>query len=147
MSRPDWKTYFLDIADAVSARGECTRRHVAAVLVKNNRIKATGYNGAPAGKPSCLDGACPRGRASREEIPSYADGNHDYSTCIAIHAEANVIMESSREDREGSILYVTVAPCGECKKLIEGSGIPIVVWRTGFWDVHNNIWEETSKNL
>ncbi len=144
--RPNWNVYFLDIAEAVSKRGECTRRQVGAVLVKNNRIKATGYNGAPAGKPSCLDGACPRGRASLEEIPSYAQGNHDFSNCIAIHAETNAIMESSREDREGAILYVTVAPCGECKKLIAGSGIPLVVWKGGFWEVPNDFWSETATN-
>lgn len=143
MERPNWNTYFLDIVEAVSARGECVRRQVGALLVKNNRIKATGYNGAPAGKPSCLDGACPRGLSSFEEVPSYAEGNSNYSDCIAIHAELNCIFESTPEDREGSILYVTIAPCGQCKKQIAGSGIPLVVWRGGFWQVKEDSWSDS----
>lgn len=61
--RPDWDVYFLGLAEAVSYRGDCTRSRVGAVLVQENRVVSTGYNGAPAGDPGCLtDGACPRGK-------------------------------------------------------------------------------------
>lgn len=60
--RPGWREYFLGVAEAVAARGDCTRRRVGAVLVQDHRIVSTGYNGAPRGAPGCLEGACPRGR-------------------------------------------------------------------------------------
>lgn len=143
--RPDWDPYFLKIASAVSDRAECTRRKVAAVLVKDHRIKATGYNGAPAGRPSCLDGACPRGTMSREEMPGYSAGNHDYSNCISIHAEQNAILESSPQDRDGATLYVTDEPCFACQKTIQATGILKVIWPTGSWFVLD-VFESSSKN-
>jgi len=62
VNRPDWDSYFLAIAGTVSLRADCTRRRVGAVIVRNHRIISTGYNGAPAGMPGCLNGACPRGK-------------------------------------------------------------------------------------
>ena len=131
-TRPSWQDYFLNIAEAVSLRADCSRRRVGAVVVKDNRIVASGYNGGAAGGPSCLAGKCPRGRKSREELPGFMDGNHDYDSeanfCIAIHAEVNALLYASRSDVEGAILYVTCEPCLTCWKIVSNSGIAEVVF-------------------
>ncbi len=132
MSRPDWKTYFLSIAEVVATRADCTRRQVGAVIVKDHRIVATGYNGGRAGGPSCQAGQCPRGTKTIEEVPSFEQGNSDYSDCIAIHAEVNALLYASRSDVEGATLYITCAPCGECEKIIGNSGISVVIWPGGY---------------
>ncbi len=111
--------YFLGIAIAVAARSDCERSRVGAVVVKDRRIRATGYNGAPAGKPGCL--TCPR-RLSGVEPGT------DYSNCVAVHAEANALLYCDREDLIGATLYITRAPCYACEKLIAASGIVRVVY-------------------
>lgn len=120
--RPDWDTYFLGIAQAVALRSDCERSQVGAVVVKERRIRATGYNGAPAGAPGCL--SCPR----RES--SVAPGS-DYSNCVAIHAEANALLYCDREDLPGAFLYVTRAPCYACSKLIAATGIIRIITPEG----------------
>lgn len=125
-SRPGWDQYFLLIAKVVASRADCTRRQVGAVIAKNHRVVACGYNGAPAGEPDCLTaGACPRAFSG---VPS---GSGDYDHCIAIHAEAGAIMWSSWEQRQGATIYVTHEPCAGCRKLIRGSGILRAVWPGG----------------
>lgn len=128
MSRPDWDAYFLGIATAVAARGECTRRQVGAVLVKDRRIRSTGYNGAPSGAPSCLMGACPRATSGVASGSSYDTGP---GSCIAIHAEANALLFASKDDCQGATLYITTAPCAGCERLIMGAGIKQVVTPEG----------------
>jgi deoxycytidylate deaminase len=118
--RPGWDEYFMDIAIAVSARADCSRRRIGAVIVKRNRIVATGYNGAPAGFPGCLEGNCPR---AFSDVPAYSP----YDNCISIHAEANALLYASRSDCEGAVLYSTERPCADCVKLIAGSGIVRVI--------------------
>lgn len=122
-TRPDWDEYFLGIADAVSKRAACTRSQVGAVLVKDKRIIASGYNGAIAGAIECTEGGCPRGRMSIEEMPR----GSDYSNCIAIHAEVNALAYARTEAR-GATLYVTRAPCDWCSKVIDAFGIDRVVY-------------------
>jgi dCMP deaminase len=124
-SRPGWDAYFLDIAKAVAARADCSRRRVGAVIVKDNRIISTGYNGAPAGEPGCLSGACPRARSSVAPGSPYESGT---GSCIAVHAEANALLYSDRSRCEGATLYLTVEPCQWCAKLIRGAGIARVVF-------------------
>ena len=124
MDRPEWDGYFSAIAQMVATRGECTRSLVGAVLVKDRRIRATGYNGAPTGAPSCLEGHCPRAWSNVEPGSSYDTGA---GACIAIHAEANVLLYARREDCEGGTLYVTREPCNGCSRLIAGAGIARVV--------------------
>ena len=123
MQRPDWDTYYLGIADAVAARAECSRRKVGAVIVRDHSIVATGYNGAPAGHRSCLDGSCPRATSSSEPGTGYAA-----SGCVAIHAETNAIIRAGRERCLGATIYVTAPPCDLCAPLIKAAGIKQVVW-------------------
>lgn len=119
--RPGWDAYFLAIAASVSARADCTRAQHGAVIVKDRRIVSTGYNGSPAGGASCLAGECPRGRLSKDELPS----NHaDYSNCIALHAEQNAIAYTREH---GDTIYITGEPCDMCSKLIKAAGIERVV--------------------
>jgi dCMP deaminase len=114
--RPTWDDYFLGIAYAVAARADCSRAQVGAVIVKDHRIVATGYNGAPAGDPGCLEGNCPRTQINPEP-------GSNYDNCIALHAEQNALLYADRDKCEGAIMYTTRTPCPTCWKLIRGAGI------------------------
>jgi len=116
----DWDQYFLNLARETATRSNCTRRQHGAVIVKNRRIRSTGYNGPPSGHRHCNEGACPR--ASSDTPTGWS-----YDTCVAIHAEANAILYSSPEQREGASIYITGVPCFTCSKLIANSGITEVV--------------------
>jgi dCMP deaminase len=121
LHRPtDWDHYFLNIARETASRSNCVRRQHGAVIVKNRRIRSTGYNGAPSGHAHCDEGACPRAQED-----SQSGWGHD--NCIAIHAEANAILYSSPEEREGATIYITGAPCFTCAKLIANSGVGEIV--------------------
>lgn len=123
--RPDWDEYFLKIAVAVSSRGDCTRSKVGAVLVDiNHRVISTGYNGTHPGSPGCLEGACPRGQLSYEELPAESD----YGNCISDHAERNAIRYAHPGEVPGTTLYVTRRPCVGCKELLLATGVRRVVW-------------------
>lgn len=111
--RKDWDTYFMDIALMVKERSTCPRLHVGAVIVKDKRIKGTGYNGSPGGLDHCDDIGC------------LMIDNHCRRT---IHAEVNAIMECSPEERKDATIYITAEPCIECSKLIIASGIRKVVY-------------------
>lgn len=125
-TRPDWDEYFLGIAEAVSKRGDCSRRQVGAVVVDGeNRIVSTGFNGAEPGGPSCLNGECPRARSDVPPGSSYDTGP---GACIAVHAEANALLYAGREGTLGSTLYLTDPPCDGCMKLIKAAGIVKIVW-------------------
>ncbi|MBU2702154.1 dCMP deaminase [Sporomusaceae bacterium BoRhaA] len=111
--RKDWDQYFMDIAFIVAERSTCLRRHVGALVVKDKRIKGTGYNGSPAGLPHCIDEGC-----------EMLDGH-----CIrCVHAEPNALLECGPEERREATLYCTDRPCPECQKLIITSGISRVVY-------------------
>lgn len=121
--RTPWHEYFLRIAVAVSIRAACTRSKVGAVLVKDNRIVSSGYNGAPAGEKHCIDGGCPRGLLSYDDLPP----GSDYESCIALHAEINCLAYA-RDEARGGTLYITRAPCDWCAKVIKAFGIQEVVY-------------------
>lgn len=123
--RPDWDDYFLKITRAVARRADCSRRQVGAVIVKDRRIVATGYNGAPSGNKGCLEGGCPRAQSDAAPYSSYDTGP---GSCIAIHAEANAIIYADRSRCEGATIYVTCEPCEGCSRLIAGAGIVRVVF-------------------
>lgn len=122
--RPDWDTYYLDIAKAVSARGDCIRRQHGAVIVKNHKIVATGYNGSPAGfLQSCgATGDCPR---NHDPNAKHSEGHYDL--CWATHAEANALLRASWEEMQEATIYITGQPCPGCTKLINSAGIARIV--------------------
>ena len=128
--RKDWDKYFMDIAFMVSERSTCPRLHVGAVLVKNRRIKATGYNGSPMGLPHCDEDGC------------LMVNNHCVRT---IHAEVNCLLEAAPVEREGATMYVTHTPCPECQKLIITCGIKRVVYSTEYVPSIN--WFEHDKTI
>lgn len=132
MERPNWDEYYLGIASAVSARGECTRRRVGAVIVRGNTIVGTGYNGAPPGALSCLSGGCPR--ANSNAVPGT---DYEKSGCVAIHAEANAIIRAGYERTLGSTIYITADPCDLCLPLIAAAGIVRAVSPFKVYDIQN----------
>lgn len=133
--RPAFDDYFLNIAWAVSARADCRRRRHGAVIVTRNRIVATGYNGAPAGKEGCLAGACPRGLLGYDEVASMTSYDEGPGRCISVHAEQNALLYSSRADVEGGTIFITGEPCPTCRRLIGGSGLVRAVWPGGEYAV------------
>ncbi len=122
--RPDWDTYFMEIAKVVATRSNCCRRHVAAVVVKDHRIISTGYNGTPRGVTNCFEGGCPR---CNSDIPS-GEGLAD---CICAHAEENAIVQAAYHgiSVKDSTIYTTYSPCPYCTRMIINSGITEVVYK------------------
>lgn len=127
MPRPSFDEFYLDIAKSVATRGECVRRKVGSVLVKDNAIVAASYNGAPSGEDSCLDGACPR---AREEGVVSGVG-YEKSGCRVIHSEVNLLLRASWHQMQGATLYCTDDPCEMCAPLIRAAGIARVVTPSG----------------
>ena len=121
--RPDWDNYFMDIAQVVAARANCSRRQVAAVIVKDRRVISTGYNGTPRGIKNCFEGGCPR---CNSDVPS----GHDLTSCVCSHAEENSIVQAAYHgiSIKGATLYTTFSPCLLCSKMIINSGIEEVVY-------------------
>ena len=121
--RPSWDQYFMKIADAVATRSNCCRRQVAAVLVRDGRIIATGYNGTPRGVRNCDDGGCPR---CNSDTPS----GSGLTECLCSHAEENAIVQSAYHGIavKGAVLYTTFSPCLQCAKMIINAGIVEVVY-------------------
>lgn len=121
--RPDWDTYFMDIAHVVARRGNCIRRQVAALIVKDRRIISTGYNGTPRGVRNCCDGGCDR---CASDTPS----GSDLGECICCHAEENAIVQAAYHGItvSGAALYCTLSPCLLCAKMIVNAGIVEVIY-------------------
>jgi dCMP deaminase len=117
------------IAELVSSRSTCLRRYVGAVLVKEKRILATGYNGAPSGIPHCKEVGCIR---EKLKVPS----GERHELCRGLHAEQNVIIQAAYHgvSIKGSILYVTCHPCSVCAKMIINAGIREVVIKDTYPD-------------
>jgi len=129
VTRPSWPEYFMTIAETVATRSTCLRRHVGAVLVKDKRILATGYNGAPAGLAHCAEVGCLRSDTS---IPS----GQRHELCRGLHAEQNAIVQAACHGIAiaGSALYCTNKPCVICSKMIINAGIREVYYREGYDD-------------
>ena len=120
--RPSWDEYFMEMAHLVTKRSTCLRRQVGAVLIKEKKILATGYNGAPSGLEHCLDIGCLREKLG---IPS----GERHELCRALHAEQNAIIQAAEHGTplRDSILYLTNQPCIICAKMIINAGIKEVV--------------------
>ncbi|KAA1467963.1 hypothetical protein DENSPDRAFT_833135 [Dentipellis sp. KUC8613] len=120
--RPSWDTYFMTLASLASMRSNCMKRRVGAILVRNSRIVATGYNGAPRGIKNCNDGGCARcnGQDLRREF------------CLCIHAEENALLEAGRERCEGGTLYCNTCPCLTCTIKIVQAGVKEVVYSLSY---------------
>ena len=127
--RPDWDTYFLEIVELVSKRSTCCRRAVGSGLVRDHRILATGYNGAPSKLKHCLDIGCLR---EQLKIPS----GERHELCRGLHAEQNAVIQAALHgvNTKGSTLYCTNHPCVICAKMIINAGIVRIVIRDGYHD-------------
>lgn len=156
MDRVSKENYYLDIAQTVSERSTCLRRRFGSIIVKDDAIVATGYNGAPRGRKNCNDlAACKR---EEMNIPR----GERYELCRSVHSEANAIISASREEMLGATLYMcctdpgsgAILPdtcnCMMCKRLIINAGIEWVVIRDTkdvYRRVHVADWLENDDSL
>ncbi|WP_290596842.1 MULTISPECIES: deoxycytidylate deaminase [unclassified Archaeoglobus] len=129
MNRPTLDEYFMEIASVVAKRSTCLRQHVGAVIVKDKRILATGYNGAPSGLPHCEDVGCLRDKMA---VPS----GERQELCRGVHAEQNAIIQAAKFgiSVDGAALYSTHCPCITCAKIIINAGIKRVVYGKEYAD-------------
>jgi len=127
--RPSWDEYFLEMASLVAKRSTCLRRSVGAVLVREKRILATGYNGAPSGLAHCFEVGCLRVKLN---VPS----GERHELCRALHAEQNALIQSSLHgiSVKGATLYTTTQPCVICAKMLINAGIKEIVMSSGYPD-------------
>lgn len=156
MERIDKINYYLDIAETVLKRSTCIRRKFGAVIVKNDEIISTGYNGSPRGRKNCSDiGLCIR---SKLNIPR----GERYELCRSVHAEQNAIISASRNELIGSTIYLAchdaiinkldgnVEPCSMCRRFIINAGIDRVIIRvtnTDFKIINVNDWIVNDESL
>jgi dCMP deaminase len=120
MSRPDFDDIYMELAVNLAKRSHCIKKHVGAVLTKDTRIISIGYNGPPAGTHNC-----------DVEFPSEGCARDSKGSCsLALHAEQNAILYAVKNNTsvEGSTLYVTLAPCLACARIIFSMGITKVVY-------------------
>lgn len=145
MKRISKDEYYLGIALAVSKRSTCLKRRYGCVIVKNDEIIATGYNGSPRGETNC----CDLGECKRMNVPH---NSGDYSDCHSVHAEQNAMLSTDRQNMMGATLYlageerrwiklkqsfddwvevIDATPCPICSRMIRNAGIMKVVNRGG----------------
>ena len=127
--RPSWDEYFMEMAELARKRSTCLRRHVGAVIVKDNRVIATGYNGVPRGIRHCEETGCLRQQLN---VPS----GKMHELCRGLHAEQNAIIQAAcmGSSIEGGTLYCTTQPCVICTKMIINAGIKRVVIKETYPD-------------
>ena len=135
MERISKENYYLDIAETVLERATCLRRIYGAIIVKNDEIISTGYNGAPRGRANCVD----MGYCSREAMK--VPRGERYELCRSVHAEANAIISASRRDMAGGTIYLVgrnaatrellndATSCLMCRRMIINAGLDRVVIR------------------
>lgn len=133
MSKMDkWDKRFIELAETVAGWSSCYQqnRHVGAVIVKDKRVMATGYNGAPEGIKSCEE----KGECLRRKLNIASGTQHEL--CFAVHAEQNAVIQAARHGVNiyGATLYCTHQPCVICAKIIINAGISRVVYKEGYPD-------------
>lgn len=124
---PDNDTYYMEIAFAVRQRANCTGNRVGAVLVLENRVVSTGYNGVPEGMTNCLDGGCLRCTNPGGRFPS----GTGYDLCICVHGEQNALLSAARFGIavENALIYSTMEPCFGCLKELLQARVKRIVYR------------------
>lgn len=127
--RPSWDEYFMELAEVVAKRSTCLRRNIGAVVVKDKRVLATGYNGAPTGLAHCSEVGCLRERLG---IPS----GERVEMCRGLHAEQNALVQAARYgiSLEGAVIYCTNQPCVTCAKMLINAGIVKVIYKYPYPD-------------
>ena len=127
--RPSWDEYFMEITEVVATRSTCVRRRVGAIIVKDKRILATGYNGAPSGLSHCGESGCIREKLN---IPS----GERHELCRGLHAEQNAIIQCAVHgiNMQGATLYSTTQPCVLCSKMLINAGVTRIVFRGAYPD-------------
>ena len=125
MDRISWHEYFMNFAELASKRSTCLSRSVGAVAIKDNRVIATGYNGAIAGSKHC-DTCLRKGSVSGEKL----------DTCRGVHAEQNVIAQAAYHgvSVKDAFVYITVKPCNMCFKLLVNSGVKYIIFKQDYPD-------------
>ncbi|KAI0318999.1 dCMP deaminase [Amylostereum chailletii] len=121
--RPSWDTYFMTLASLASMRSNCMKRRVGAILVRDRRIVATGYNGTPRGLINCNEGGCGRCNSGNEFTTE---------TCLCLHAEENALLEAGRERIGEATLYCNTCPCLTCTIKIVQVGVREVVYNHSY---------------
>lgn len=119
--RPSWDTYFMQMACLANSRSNCMKRRVGAVLVGDNRVIATGYNGTARSMLNCNEGGCKRCNSNTKRGLNLGE-------CMCLHAEENAILEAGAGKAKGATLYSTTAPCLNCAKKIVQVGVVRVVY-------------------
>ena len=128
-NRPSWDEYFMKMANDVATRTTCLRRGVGAVIVKDRRILATGYNGVPTGLTHCSETGC-----LREQLGVPSGQRHEI--CRGLHAEQNAIIQAARYgiNIAGATIYVNTQPCVVCAKMLINAGITEIVYQNPYPD-------------
>lgn len=139
--RPSKDEYYLKIAETVAERSTCLRKKYGAVIVNNDEIVATGYNGAPRGEQNCIDAGCWKDKHELPISKTAASHGSQYGSCVAVHAEMNAIISAARREMRGATLYLgstTISdpvPCNICDRMIKNAGIVRVVTKGGeLWE-------------
>ncbi|WP_283171410.1 deoxycytidylate deaminase [Curtanaerobium respiraculi] len=129
VDRPSWDEYFMTLAEEVATRSTCLRRSVGAVIVKDRRILATGYNGVPSGLRHCAETGCLRQQLG---VPS----GERHEICRGLHAEQNAIIQAARYgiDISGASIYINTQPCIVCAKMLINAGIEEIVYKNPYPD-------------
>ncbi len=127
--RPEWDSYFLEITNVVKKRSTCLRRQVGALIVKDNHILATGYNGVPSKISHCSETGC-----LREQLNVPSGERHEL--CRGLHAEQNAIIQAAHHGTsiKDSTLYTNTKPCSICTKMIINAGIKRIVYEEYYQD-------------
>ena len=143
MERPSPDEYFMQMAKLAATRSTCLRRKVGAVIVKDNHVISTGYNGAPRGVSHCEDKGCMR---TLLNVPS----GTRHELCRGVHAEQNAVAQAAYFgiSVKGATIYTTTFPCSLCAKILINSGITDVVYEEGYMDdLSKEILSESELNI